>query len=492
MKLDGIALEVTAWLLTYAVHSTLLLGATWLFTRRLFANREALKDRLWKTALVGGVLTASLQTGLAVEPGGGLWHLGDKPVAKAPVETPRMSPAAAPRVASPDMIRRELESREIRARIAPLAAPVARVHWSRWALGTWAAGGLGVFLLVSIAARRLRDRLAGRRPLESGHLPGLLAQLRRRAGVRRPVRLSVSPRLHAPIAMGVVFPQICLPERSLHGLSREMQESMLAHELGHIARFDPLWLGICRWLETLLFFQPLNRVARLRWSESAEFLCDAWAVRQTGNRVGLARCLAEVAVWITGERRALPACGMANGRSRLGDRVERILKTKQPAPVPRGSALAFGTALALTVLFVPGFARNDAARTERTDVKRRIEPARLGAERGPASAERRTSTVEVDPRPATPQARLAELNTELDAELGGLEQELAVLHVLLEESGAAPALRQRLAEIDERARLMRERKESIRSMLETLFASDIQPTADSRSRESVSTREEDR
>ncbi|HEU4456000.1 MAG TPA: hypothetical protein VFR81_23240, partial [Longimicrobium sp.] len=54
-----------AWLLTYLVHSTLLIGAAWAVSRRV--RRMAVHDLLWKVALVGGVATATLQ--LALRPG---------------------------------------------------------------------------------------------------------------------------------------------------------------------------------------------------------------------------------------------------------------------------------------------------------------------------------------------------------------------------------------------------------------------------------------
>src|SRR5678809_700984 len=53
-----------AWLLTYLVHSTLILLAVWIVTsRRRMA--DAVRDILWKSALVGGIVTASIQTAVA-------------------------------------------------------------------------------------------------------------------------------------------------------------------------------------------------------------------------------------------------------------------------------------------------------------------------------------------------------------------------------------------------------------------------------------------
>ena len=45
---------VLSWLLTYLLHSTLLLGGAWLTWRWLPREALALKEALWRTALLGG------------------------------------------------------------------------------------------------------------------------------------------------------------------------------------------------------------------------------------------------------------------------------------------------------------------------------------------------------------------------------------------------------------------------------------------------------
>ena len=52
--------DLGRWLLTYLVHSTILLASAWLLTRRIHKHAEA----LWTAALLGGLLTTSLQVGL--------------------------------------------------------------------------------------------------------------------------------------------------------------------------------------------------------------------------------------------------------------------------------------------------------------------------------------------------------------------------------------------------------------------------------------------
>ena len=58
---------ILAWLATYAVHSTLLLGGV-AFLTTFVVRRDAWQDTLWKAALVGGLVTATVQLALGIRP----------------------------------------------------------------------------------------------------------------------------------------------------------------------------------------------------------------------------------------------------------------------------------------------------------------------------------------------------------------------------------------------------------------------------------------
>ena len=58
--------DFTGWLLTYAVHSTVLLVFAWVATSRASSHR--VRETLWKTALFGGFFTATGQSVLRVSP----------------------------------------------------------------------------------------------------------------------------------------------------------------------------------------------------------------------------------------------------------------------------------------------------------------------------------------------------------------------------------------------------------------------------------------
>src|SRR5690348_12122003 len=72
-----------AWLLTYLVHSTLLLLVAWLVTSRTRVSDVA-RDIIWKCALVGGLVTASVQLSVAREPLGGQLDLAPRTRASGP------------------------------------------------------------------------------------------------------------------------------------------------------------------------------------------------------------------------------------------------------------------------------------------------------------------------------------------------------------------------------------------------------------------------
>src|SRR5881394_3848831 len=60
-----LASSMFAWLLTYLIHSSALLGLAWLVTRRRRLEPAA-ADLLWKVALVAGLVTGTIQSRLAL------------------------------------------------------------------------------------------------------------------------------------------------------------------------------------------------------------------------------------------------------------------------------------------------------------------------------------------------------------------------------------------------------------------------------------------
>lgn len=195
--------------------------------------------------------------------------------------------------------------------------------WLHWVTIFWLCGCLFFGFRYFLGWKALRNLLKDRQPLTSGPLSILANQLEKKAGLKRPVHLSISANISSPMAIS--SREICIPSRALKELNAEQQQTMLAHEMAHIVRRDPLWLKFAAMLDILFFFQPLNRFARRGYQESAEYLCDDWAVIHTGQQINLARCLTQVAEWLKPATTYRYAAAMSSGGSVLKRRVVRIL-----------------------------------------------------------------------------------------------------------------------------------------------------------------------
>lgn len=335
-----------AWFGTYALHSTAVLGATWAIFR-LKGVGAGVRERAWKCALALPLVTATLQVA---------WPEN--------VVTPRfeLTAAAVAPAPTPAELLTELETMTAVPTVEKPASPNG-VDEAAAAppFGPAAAFAALVALLAACAVLlpviRLALALRRRRPLETGVLVEETEALRRRAGIRRKVRVTVSERVGSPVAIGTLLPEICVPPRALD-LPRPLARAMIAHELAHHARFDPLWTRITHAIAAALFLQPLNRIARRELLASAELLADDLAVEWTDDRFGLARCLTEVAAWERPSAPAAVAVAMVRHakRSSLRERVERALDRPRERVV-RGLAplaLALGVAVAAAA---PGIAR---------------------------------------------------------------------------------------------------------------------------------------
>lgn len=355
-----------SWLLTYLLHSTLLLGIVWLVTRRLVAT-AAVRDLLWKAALLGGFATATLQQGLGFEPLGGALalQLGDATPQRLGGSTAGegapgwggLLPATAEPVTVPTEAAPTAKAHEppgtpiVRRAVEP---PNRRADWIvRTALGGWAALALAFCGLYLVQRARALRRIGPRRQVSDAAMLDMLDALRRAGNVRRIIRLTAAEGLASPVALG--HDEIALPDAALTDLDPDQQRCMLAHELAHLERRDPTWLALACLVERAFFLQPLNRLARIRIQEAAEYLCDDWAVHRTGSGLSLAACLVKVAEWVDTPR-AVPLVGMAERRSQLVSRIHRLLEGHIVPATPRSLWLLAGavTLVGLTAVAAPG------------------------------------------------------------------------------------------------------------------------------------------
>src|SRR6058998_3523953 len=362
----SLASSLLAWLLTYLIHSSVLLGVAWLVTRRRRLEPAA-SDLLWKVALLASLMTGTIQSRLELSTPASV----ALPVATLPQAALLNQPAApASDAGNPGVRRAVRDAAGGSVSRAPSLPLVVVLLWGAIALGS----------SLDYVARRLIlvGRLAVRRLVSDGPLAATLAELQRTTGYRRRVQLTMARTISSPVALGLS--EICVPELALSELGAEQQRSMLAHELAHLARRDSLWLAGASLIERFFFFQPLNRLARRELETTAEYLSDEWATRKTGSAVALAKCLATVAEWIQASPLGVPVAGLAERRSFLVSRISRLLEGRLPSSPAsrRGWAIAAALGVAVTIAAAPrvsqGVAAVTTSGTTATPTQRAAEP----------------------------------------------------------------------------------------------------------------------
>ena len=217
-----------------------------------------------------------------------------------------------------------------------------------WMARAWFAGVFVFALRIVfglIAIGRLRRRSLVALP------PSLIARfeaLQARLGIDRVIRYCQCDGVSVPAVIGVFRPIVLLPLRALTGLSAEQIEAVVAHELGHIQRFDVAVNFLQVVAETLLFFHPAVWWLNKRIRAHREDCCDDVAVAACGNRVTYARALAAVEAW-----REAPHFAMAATGGTVAARVARLLGVSRGERGERATRaiaamLVLATALALS------------------------------------------------------------------------------------------------------------------------------------------------
>jgi beta-lactamase regulating signal transducer with metallopeptidase domain len=171
--------------------------------------------------------------------------------------------------------------------------------------------------------------------------------------VGRDVVLRASDEVISPLAMGVWRATVILPISAVLSMPREELEAVIAHELGHIRRWDYLCNLLQTAVESMLFFHPavwwLSRTVR----ERREVCCDEIAVQSCSDAAVYARALLRLEEQRT-VRLQLAMAFDGCGGSLLG-RVRKVLGEDMAleGKMTSGTSVAAIGALVLTLLLGP-------------------------------------------------------------------------------------------------------------------------------------------
>jgi len=195
-----------------------------------------------------------------------------------------------------------------------------------------AALGWGAMALLALAAlmfsyhgavRNLGSRV---RVQSEDRANQLLRAVCEKADIRHVPYLSRSSEIKSPVCLP--RKEICLPDWAFDDMPEAEFKSLLAHELGHMVRKDPIMLMILQLLSRVFFFQPLFIIARRRLTDIAELAADEWAAKQAENSRAVANALFTCATKIHETRQVQWGLAMAGNKSILKQRVERLVNAQ--------------------------------------------------------------------------------------------------------------------------------------------------------------------
>lgn len=416
---EPVALALS-WMLTYLIHSTILVLSVWLICRAITPLAKRIgpsgENLGWKLALVGAFVSASVQIGAGVNPALGALELeaGPKVAERAPVleSQPQRVLRDRPVVVGSDETEVVMLSAGPGFQAGPAAEAAAPVDkapvWPKVIVGAWLLGAVIMLARLGGSVVSLRRKLADRREVIEDPVLENFLTLCRDVDIRRKIRLTATANISSPIALW--RSEIVIPQRAIEELSPAAMRSVLAHELAHLERRDPHWLALGNLIEALCFFQPLNRMARRGMQESAELLCDDWAIGRTGDGVQFAKSLAELASWDAAAPTSVLVAGMLGERP-LVRRVERALdgdprRFSNEESRPTRVLLGLGT-LAALIMVAPGVV--DASPPKEIETgDRKAKKSEAKAERDAAKAAERAREARAKADQAVREAEEAE------------------------------------------------------------------------------------
>ncbi len=221
-----------------------------------------------------------------------------------------------------------------------------------WVDAVWLVGvlllalrSLGGWFHLAVVRRRARRMIP--HEIERAFL-----RLCERVEVGRKVVLRASDEVISPLAMGLWRATVILPISAVLSLPPEELEAVIAHELGHIRRWDYLWNLIQTAVESVLFFHPavwwLSRTVR----ERRELCCDEIAVRSCSDATVYARALLRLEEQRTIRLRMAMAFGGCRGS--LLQRVKKVLGEDIAMENRMTSGVSAATAGALVIALLLG------------------------------------------------------------------------------------------------------------------------------------------
>ena len=204
-------------------------------------------------------------------------------------------------------------------------APSNWLNWPTLLVVLWLVGVAFTLARLAVSFCQVQQLKQDSR-VASSDIQNLVQSVASRCGLKNPLRALVNENLSSAAVIGVLKPIVFLPASMVTGLTESQLEAVIAHEIAHIRRFDPI-VNFCQMLiEALLFFNPAVAWIGRQIRMEREACCDAVGVSATGDQSVYLDTLALWAERMQGSAAPVGALAFADRqKSTLVDRVRRVL-----------------------------------------------------------------------------------------------------------------------------------------------------------------------
>lgn len=257
----------------------------------------------------------------------------------------------------------------IRGALRFASRPVSTSVWPALVLAVWALIAVACIVRFALTRHRLvAIAVRTATPAQPREIDAL-ARAVRRIGVRRSMDIARSALPEAPAVLRIVRPLIVLPARGCEDLSDDELESLLCHEIAHVARYDNLVARVESLICALFWFHPLIWIAQRVTAIERERACDEVVAGSADERKTYLAALTKFCHSAIAPRLPGVSC-MAT--SKLKERIDHVmnypdLKAHSPSPARVTVAAAAALMLFTIVSAVVGTDRAFARTGQRRD-----------------------------------------------------------------------------------------------------------------------------
>jgi bla regulator protein BlaR1 len=265
----------------------------------------------------------------------------------APADAPSIGPVvyfAMEEIAQPFS---QLSVRVTPAHASSIASSILP-QLSQMIVAVWLVGFLAVLVVWAVRWRRISLALRHAVHLSEGREVEALRRMERIGGIRRPIKMMLSPASLEPGVFGIARPVLVWPDGISQHLNDPHLEAVLAHEVWHVSRRDNLFAALHMLVEAIFWFYPLVWWLGARLVDERERACDEEVVALGNDRQIYAESILRVCEFCLGS--PLPCVSGVTGAD-LKRRMVHIMNHRIPHKLDfaRKALLTLAALLAIAV-----------------------------------------------------------------------------------------------------------------------------------------------